>query len=273
MNVAVVTLRRMVPLQSRAARRAAGYSAVGVLAAIILWQVAARAIENPTFREGFSPLGTCHALVVFVSSHAFVGHVLASLDRVGRGLLLASAVGIPLGLLVGYIRTLHLLTNTVFQFGRMTSPLAWMPIAVYIFGVGNQPVLFLIFAAALWPILINTANGVRNVELSWIRVVRMLGAGRWGVLRRAIIPAVLPDMLVGIRISLGVCWIVLVPAEMLGVTSGLGYYILDTRDRFNYSELMAVILVIGFFGFLSDSLLAALQRFLSWRDAGEEVAQ
>lgn len=273
MNVAVATLQRMVPLHSRASRRGAGYGTIGILAALVLWQLAVGRIENPQFREGFSPLGTLRALIEFVPSRTFLVHAVPSLSRVGRGLLMASAIGIPLGLLVGYLRTLNLLTNTVFQFCRMTSPLAWMPIAILALGVGDRPVVFLITVTALWPILINTANGVRNVEPAWIRVVRMLGASRWGVLWRVIIPAVLPDMLLGIRISLGVSWIVLVPAETTGVPAGLGYYILDARDRLNYSELMAVILIIGFFGYLSDSLLAVVQRFFSWRDAGEELAQ
>jgi NitT/TauT family transport system permease protein len=147
----------------------------------------------------------------------------------------------------------------------MTSPLAWMPIAIIIFGVGNKPIYFLITVAAVWPIIINTAHGVRNVNVIWIKVVRMLGGHDWEVLRRAVIPAIIPDVLTGLRISLGISWIILVPAEMLGVPSGLGYYILDTRDRFNYGEMTAVILVIGFLGFISDTLLRIIQTRFSWR--------
>ena len=173
--------------------------------------------------------------------------------------------GIPLGVLVGYFTRFHQITNTVFQFIRMTSPLAWMPIAVILFGVGDNPICFLLTVAAVWPIVINTAHGVRSVNPVWIKVVRMLGGRDIDVLRRAIIPAVIPDMLTGLRISLGTCWIVLVPAEMLGVSSGLGYYLLDTRDRFDYGELMAVILVVGFLGFVADTILAVAQRKWSWQ--------
>jgi NitT/TauT family transport system permease protein len=257
---------------ARLAGRSAAYGALGIVGALILWQLAVRGVPNAEFREGFAPWNTFRAVASFIASRACVAHVLPSLGRVSLGLAIATAVGIPTGILVGYFKTLHMVTNAVFQFGRMTSPLAWMPIAIIIFGVGNRPVVFLIAAAALWPILINTATGVRNVDSTWIRVVRMLGASRWGVLRRAIIPAVLPDMLVGMRISLGVSWIVLVPAEMLGVPSGLGYYILDARDRFNYSELMAVILVVGFLGYLTDTLLAAIQRRFSWRASEEDAS-
>lgn len=267
-----IPMPRSMPRVARAAWRPMVCGAAGIAAAFALWQLAVQFAPNPQFKEAFAPLATLRALAAFVASKAFVAHALPSLGRVSAGLMIATAIGIPLGVLVGYFKTVHQVTNTVFQFSRMTSPLAWMPIAIIMLGVSNRPVIFLIAAAALWPILINTASGVRNVDVTWIRVVLMLGATRWDVMRRAIIPAALPDMLVGIRISLGVSWIVLVPAEMLGVPSGLGYYILDARDRLNYSELMALILVVGFFGYITDTLLEAVHRKFSWRVSEEEAA-
>lgn len=251
--------------------RSATYQVLGVFLALILWQLGTGLLKNEQFSEGFSPVHTFWALVEFISSPAFFDHVLPSLSRFTIGLGIAIGIGIPIGILIGYFRTLNLLSNAVFQFGRMTSPLAWMPIAIILFGVGNKPVCFLISVAAVWPIMLNTANGVRNVDPIWIRVVRMLGASQWEVLRRAVIPAIIPDMLIGLRISIGISWIILVPAEMLGVPSGLGYYILDTRDRFNYSELMAVILVVGFLGFASDTLVRSVQRRFSWREETESA--
>lgn len=246
------------------------YPAAGVLLALASWQLFTSAgILGEQFSRGFSPSNTFRELVDFVSGGAFLRHATPSLVRVGIGLSIAVAVGVPLGILVGYFGRLNLLTNTVFQFIRMTSPLAWMPVAVILFGVGTRPVAFLIAVAAVWPITINTAHGVRSVNPIWVRVVRMLGGRQADVLRRAIIPAIVPDMITGLRISIGVSWIILVPAEMLGVSSGLGYYILDTRDRFNYGELMAVILVVGFLGFISDSAVRLVQRHLSWRDEAE----
>jgi NitT/TauT family transport system permease protein len=194
------------------------------------------------------------------------------LYRIAVGLSVAIAIGIPLGILVGYFAKLNLFSNTVFQFVRMTSPLAWMPLAIIVFGVGNRPVCFLIAVAAVWPIMINTAHAVRSVSPIWVKVVRMLGGNTWSVLRWSVIPGIIPDILNGLRISIGISWIILVPAEMLGVSSGLGYYILDARDRFDYGELMAVILVIGFFGFISDFLVRLAQRKLSWRAETEREA-
>jgi NitT/TauT family transport system permease protein len=248
------------------------YQSFGVALALLLWQLltSSRAI-SPEFGSAFAPLNAFRALGRFVVDGSFVRHAAPSLARFGIGLLIALAVGIPVGIVVGYSRRMHQITNTVFQFIRMTSPLAWMPLAIILFGVGNKPIYVLIAVAAVWPIVINTAHGVRSVNPVWIKVVRMLGGGKADVLRRAIIPAILPDILTGLRISVGVSWIVLVPAEMLGVSSGLGYYILDTRDRFDYAELMAVILVVGFLGFVSDGLIQLAQRGFAWRMKEQET--
>jgi NitT/TauT family transport system permease protein len=246
--------------------RRLGYQLTGVSIALLLWQFLTSSLFlNEQFSRSFSPANTFGELFHFISGGAFIRHAVPSLSRVAVGLAIAVAIGIPVGILIGYFSKLNLLTNTVFQFIRMTSPLAWMPIAIIIFGVGNKPVYFLIVMAAVWPIIINTAHGVRNVNPIWVKVVRMLGGAHRAVLRRAVVPAIVPDMLTGLRISLGISWIILVPAEMLGVPSGLGYYILDTRDRFNYGELAAVILVIGLFGFISDTLVRLLQQRFSWR--------
>ncbi len=246
--------------------RRIGYQFVGLAVALALWQLfTSQFFMTEQFSRGFSPASTFRELRQFVIGGALLHHAIPSLQRVGLGLLIATLAGIPIGLLVGYFKVFNLITNTVFQFIRMTSPLAWMPLAIIVFGVGNKPVCFLIAVAAVWPIVINTAHGVRSVNPIWVKVVRMLGGHHAGVLRRAVVPAIIPDMLTGLRISLGISWIILVPAEMLGVSSGLGYYILDTRDRFNYGELMAVILVVGFLGFISDVLIRLVQRKCSWR--------
>lgn len=245
---------------------------LGVALALIVWQVLTSSrLMNSEFGSAFSPINAARALVRFIADGSLLRHAVPSLSRFFIGLLIALAIGIPVGILVGYSQRLYQTTNTVFQFIRMTSPLAWMPLAIILFGVGNKPICFLIAVAAVWPIVINTAHGVRNVNPLWIKVVRMLGGKDVDVLRRAIVPAILPDILTGLRISVGVSWIVLVPAEMLGVSSGLGYYILDTRDRFDYGELMAVILVVGFLGFLSDGLIRLVQRQFSWPTKGQET--
>lgn len=246
--------------------KALALSAAGIAATIAVWWGILRVIPMPEqFAQGFSPAGAWSGLVDMVRNGDLIRHTLPSLQRVGIGLLFAFAVGVPVGVAVGHLATVRHLTNTTFQFLRMISPLAWMPVAIIMFGVGDRPVYFLIAVAAVWPIVINTAQGVRGMEPGWTRVIKTLGGSRTDVLLRAVLPAVVPDIITGLRISIGISWVILVPAEMLGVSSGLGYFILDTRDRFAYGELMAAILSIGFIGLVLDNALGYLENRLSWK--------
>jgi NitT/TauT family transport system permease protein len=187
-------------------------------------------------------------------------HIAVSLKRIFVGLFLALLVGVPLGLLVGSSRNLEAATTPAFQFLRMISPLSWMPIVVMLMGVGDQPIYFLLAFAAVWPILLNTAAGVRQLDPRWLQLSKSLSATRWETLRRVIIPGVMGHVLTGVRLAIGILWIVLVPCEMLGVSAGLGYYILDTRDRLAYSELMAMVLLIGLLGFALDAFARWLHQ-------------
>ena len=245
--------------------RQAVWAGVGVAAALLLWQAATSLqLLGPQFGPAFSPANAGRALMKLAVEGELWSHMGASLRRVLVGLGLAAGLGIPLGVIVGYYRTAEAASSVVFQFLRMISPLAWMPIAIIAFGVGDRPVYFLIAVAAVWPFVVNTAHGVSRVEPLWIKVARNLGANEGQVLRRVVIPAVVPDILTGLRVAIGLAWVVLVPAEMLGVSSGLGYFILDTRDRFRYDELMAAILLIGLLGYGLDVAVKALQHRFSW---------
>jgi NitT/TauT family transport system permease protein len=144
----------------------------------------------------------------------------------------------------------------------MISPLSWMPIAVMVFGIGDRPIYFLLTFAALWPILLNTAEGVRRLQPSWLSLAASLSATRWETLRYVIFPGVMAHVLTGLRLAIGIVWIVLVPCEMLGVSAGLGYFILDTRDRLAYSELTATVLIIGVLGFLLDAAARGFHRIV-----------
>ena len=176
------------------------------------------------------------------------------------GLGLALLIGVPLGLAVGSYSMLNAATSPAFQFLRMISPLSWMPIAVMVFGIGDRPIYFLLTFAAVWPILLSTAEGVKRLEPSWLRLASSLSATRWETLFHVIVPGVLGHVLIGLRLAIGIVWIVLVPCEMLGVSAGLGYFILDTRDRLAYSELTAIVLIIGLLGFLLDAGARGLHR-------------
>ncbi|MDR3665094.1 MAG: ABC transporter permease [Mycobacterium sp.] len=185
-----------------------------------------------------------------------------SLWRLVIGLLIAVVIGIPAGLLVGLSSTAERATAPVIQFVRMISPLSWAPIAVAVFGIGNQPVIFLIAVAAVWPVLINTAAGVRAVDPGYLDVARSFHASRFELVTAVVLPAIRGQVQTGVRVALGIAWVVLVPAEMLGVRSGLGYQVLNARDQLAYDQVAAVILVIGALGFGLD---AAARRLLRGR--------
>lgn len=172
------------------------------------------------------------------------------------------AGGVPLGILIATWDAFSRSASPLFQFLRMVSPLSWMPLAVMVFGVGDAPVYFLLAFAALWPIMLSTAAGVAQIDPNWLLLARSLSATRRETVVRLILPGITVHILTGIRLVIGIIWIVLVPAEMLGVSAGLGYFILDTRDRLAYSELMAAIVLIGFFGFVLD--YAARQMYRRW---------
>jgi NitT/TauT family transport system permease protein len=188
----------------------------------------------------------------------------ASGFRLGSGLLIAIAVGVPLGILTGRSKWFRDLSNSPFQMLRMISPLSWMPLAVLVFATWNQSIVFLIAMASVWPVTFATAAGLSKVDPAWFKVARNLGAKPLHLLTQIIMPAISFDIFTGIRLALGVAWIVLVPAELLGVTSGLGYAIKDARETLAYDHLTAMVLTIGVIGYLLDSACVLLIKRFSW---------
>jgi NitT/TauT family transport system permease protein len=235
---------------------------VGLLGGLAVWW-AVTALGSGIITN-FAPTAAFAVLTELVTSTAFYGHVLVSVYRFAVALGLCLIVGLPVGVLVGYFETAERATTVLFQFMRMISPLAWFPIAIIIFGVGTQSAVFVMFVAGLWPIVLNTAHGIATIDDDWITVGESLGGDTRALLRRVVVPAVIPDMLTGIRLSIGILWIILVPAEMLGVNTGLGYLILDARDRFAYAEIPAIMLVIGFIGFWLDLSVRRLHARWNW---------
>lgn len=246
------------------AGKALGHVALGLSGLVVLlalWALGVHALEGSMpLAHLFAP-GTAFASLFELLRHGeLTPDIVASLRRVGVSLALALAAGIPTGLAVGSSRRFDAGTRGAFQFLRMISPLSWMPIAVMLFGIGDAPIYFLLAITAVWPIVLNTAAGVRQLDPRWLALAKSLSATRREVLFRIVLPGILSHVLTGVRIAIGIIWILLVPCEMLGVTSGLGYFVLDTRDRLAYSELMAVILLIGILGFTLDALASGLHR-------------
>lgn len=237
----------------------------GLALLLALWYGLTQGGEAGDLGRRFAPGPTLQSLMRLLSGDELFGHVVVSLRRIAVGLGSALAIGVPLGLLVGRYRAVETATSPAFQLLRMISPLSWMPIAVMAFGVGDRPIYFLLAFAAVWPILLNTAAGVRHLDPRWLQLSHSLSATRWETLLWVMAPGVLGHVLTGVRLAIGILWIVLVPCEMLGVSAGLGYFILDTRDRLAYSELMAMVLLIGALGFTLDALARAAHRRWSYQ--------
>lgn len=238
-----------------------GLALIGIGALIALWALGIYYLQQSfLLAAALGPLEAIDSLYQLISNNTIGWHAFMSMKRVAVSLAIALALGVPIGLAVGSSQALDKSTSAAFQFLRMISPLSWMPIAVMLFGVGDAPIYFLLSFAAVWPIILNTAAGVRQLNPQWRSLARSLSATRWETLRHVVLPGVLGHILTGVRLAIGVIWIVLVPCEMLGISSGLGYFILDTRDRLAYSELMAVILLIGALGLTLDSTAQWVHR-------------
>jgi len=254
-----------VPVRRGAARLAlvaAGLGAIG-----LLWWVGAAAVAADPRTAAFASFAPAPAFARFwlmLERGEAWAMAAPSLSRIVHGLAIAIAVGVPVGILVGASPSFRTATNLPFQILRMVSPLAWMPIAVLAFRTWDGAIVFLIAVAAVWPVLFATAAGYRRINPAWLRMSRNLGARPPHLLWFVILPAILPDVLTGIRLAVGIAWVVLVPAEFLGVTSGLGYAINDARDTLEYDRLAATVLLIGLIGFALDLVCQEAQARASW---------
>ena len=240
---------------------------VGISVLLAVWWLGGWVIASNPDTASFSDFGPVPALKRFaaiITSGELANMVLPSLYRIGVGLLWACGIGLPLGIILGTSKIMRDTTNVPFQFLRMISPLAWMPIAVLAFDTWDAAIIFLVAIAAVWPVTFSTAMGLRKVDPSWFRVARNLGAKPWHMLFMVILPAIAQDVLTGVRLALGVAWIVLVPAEYLGVTSGLGYSINDARDTLEYDFLAAVVVIIGIIGYALDYTFQKMIERYSW---------
>ena len=195
-------------------------------------------------------------------------HIGASLFRVGTGFGLALVVAIPLGLWMGWVGGVYRTLNPIFQMLRPISPIAWIPLAILWFGVGDVSPIFLIFISSVFPMIVQTTSGVHTIERRYLRAAANFGVSRSVLFRRVVIPAVLPEIIVGMRIGIGVAWLVVVAAEMIALRSGLGYLIMDSRNAGNrYDLVIASMIIIGVIGLLLDGTTRLLERLktVKWR--------
>jgi nitrate/nitrite transport system permease protein len=244
--------------------------AAGFVGIILLWWVVALAnhelmptppealvanldyILNPFYRRGPGDLGLGWLL-------------LASLRRVLLGFFLGAIVAIPLGFLIGMSRQAMMALNPVIQIFKPVSPLAWLPIALAIFNLADPSAIFVIFITSLWPTIINTALGVSSVSQDYIDVSRVLEMPKWRRITKIIWPASLPYIFTGLRISLGIAWLVIVAVEMLTGGIGIGFFVWDEWNRLNLSSVFLAVLVIGVTGLLLDYAVGQIESWATHR--------
>lgn len=232
---------------------------------IAIWWIIVIKTQSAIFP---TPLQVVTGTLELAADGTLWDHIGSSLMRVGAGFLLAAALAIPLGLWMGRVDFIYTTLNPIFQILRPISPIAWIPLAILWFGVGNASPIFLIFIASVFPLIVTTAAGVHTIEKRYLRAAENFGVSRYKLFTQVIIPAVLPEIIVGMRISLGVAWLVVVAAEMIALRSGLGYMIMDSRNAGNrYDLVIAGMIIIGIIGLLLDGLMRLLEGLKSvrWR--------
>lgn len=242
-------------------------SFLGVFLFLGMWYLASLYLKSqPEYQafHSFGPVESLQSLGQLIIRGEIWSPLRASLSRVFWGIFWAMLFGIPLGLFYGYLKVFRSLTNIPFQFLRMISPLSWMPLAILFFPNWDSSIIFLVTMATIWPILFATSSGVGKINYDWLLLGKNMGAHEGKMLLYIILPAVLPDILAGLRLAVGVAWIVIVPSEYLGVTSGLGYAINDARDTINYSKLVAWVMTVGIVGYSLDKLVAWFIGQVSW---------
>ena len=190
-------------------------------------------------------------------------NLLISLRRVAIGYIAASCVAVPLGILIGISPVARKAFNPFVQLLKPVSPLAWLPLGLYVLRDSEQTGVFIIFISSIWPTLINTSLGVANVSKEYLDVAKTLGASRFRTIFKVIIPAALPSILAGLRISMGIAWLVIVAAEML-LGTGLGYFIWNEWNNLYIPNILVAIFIIGLFGLILDNCFAAVEKFVAF---------
>ncbi len=227
----------------------------GLPGPIKTWESAARLFSHPFYVNGPNDQG--------------IGwNILRSLERVGVGFGLATAVGIPLGFLIGRFMFLSRMCAPIISLLRPVSPLAWLPIGLYIFKQAQPAAVWVIFISSIWPMIINTSVGVTRVPQDYLNVARVLKLSEWKVFTKILFPAALPYMMTGMRLSIGVAWLVIVAAEMLTGGVGIGFWMWDEWNNLNLEHIIVAIFVVGIVGFLLEQVLLMIARRFSYYGIG-----
>ncbi len=222
------------------------------------------------------PVSTYKAAVVLFSDPFYINgpndqgigwNILNSLKRVAAGFGMAALVGIPLGFMIGRFTFLSRMAAPVISLLRPVSPLAWLPIGLLVFKAANPAAIWVIFISAIWPMVINTAVGVSKVPQDYMNVAKVLNLSEWKILTKILLPSALPYVLTGVRLSIGVAWLVIVAAEMLTGGVGIGFWVWDEWNNLNVEHIIIAIFVVGIVGLLLEQGLIAIAKRFSYEEA------
>jgi NitT/TauT family transport system permease protein len=231
-------------------------------AALLLWDLTAR-FSGWSAQVFPGPLTVFQSLVELLLNGTLVRHSVASLFRVTAGFYLAMILGIPLGMFLGRLGSLRLLVNPLIHFLRPISPLAWIPLAMLWFGLGDQPAIFLIFLSSFFPLVVASTIAVRSINPVYFQVAANFNFTTMETVTKVIIPATVPAVVTALRLSVTIAWLVVVAAEMIAVQSGLGYLILDSRNALRMDYVMVGMVMIGLIGLLLDYIMRQLAKIES----------
>jgi len=237
-----------------------------LLAVMMLWEAASRLeLINPLF---FPPMSRIvDAFLQLVLSGEIPRQMLTSVKRAGAGYLLAAIVCIPLGIALGIFRRLHQALEVIIEFCRPIPPPVVIPLAILLLGLGDEMKIFVIFFSSAWPILLNTFDGVRNIDRVLLDTGRTFGVSRVRSIVKIRLPAAAPQIMTGLRISLGVTLILVVISEMVGSSDGIGYFILESQRRFKVVQMYAGMLALAVLGYGLNQLFVLFhRRVLAWHE-------
>lgn len=226
---------------------------------LIVWHSLVRLSGSDLFP---TPMEVMKGIQELFEKGLLLKYIVASLFRVSWGFGLAVMAGVPLGLILGWFKPAFQALNPMIQILRPISPIAWIPVAILWFGIDDTAPIFLIFLASVFPITVSSMAAVQNMQLVYLRAAQNFGIKGPQLFRRVILPAALPQIITGIRIALGIAWLVVVAAEMIAVNSGLGYLIIDARNAGKrYDLVVAGMVMIGLIGLVLDLLIRQLEKF------------
>lgn len=214
---------------------------------LVTWEAAVYLLSDPFYSNGPNDMG--------------IGwNVLYSLERVGIGFGLAALIGIPAGFIIGRFAPVNMVAGPIISLLRPVSPLAWLPIGLFVFKAADPSAIWVIFICSIWPMILNTAQGVRNVPTDYLNVARVLNLPEWKVATKILFPAVLPHILTGVRLAVGTAWLVIVAAEMLTGGIGIGFWVWDEWNNLKIESIIIAIFVIGIVGLVLEYAILLLAK-------------